>query len=114
LYINEHKAPQSYVDFSKDSDDGLTSWTVEVKQENLLGIKHGIYQNPNASSDNFETTVPPHKYFMMGDNRDDSADSRYWGFLPEGNIVGKATRVWMSYDTPQHPIRWDRIGEKII
>ena len=54
------------------------------------------------------------KYFMMGDNRDASADSRAWGFLPEENIIGKATRIWMSYDTPKHPIRWDRIGEKII
>lgn len=61
-------------------------------------------------------------YFMMGDNRHYSADSRYFGFVPEDHIVGKASYVWLSIEPqdPQNPkslfkrIRWKRMFESII
>jgi signal peptidase I len=53
------------------------------------------------SYDKFTCIVPEGNYFMMGDNRDNSADSRYWGFVPDKNIVGKAIVVWMNFSNPK-------------
>ncbi len=56
-------------------------------------------------------------YFMMGDNRDNSLDSRFWGFVPEDHIVGKAVFVWMSLDPNPaniwNKIRWNRLFRTI-
>jgi len=55
------------------------------------------HENCIYSYDGFTCIVPEGNYFMMGDNRDNSADSRYWGFVPDQNIVGKAVFVWMNF-----------------
>jgi len=59
------------------------------------------HENCTYSYDKFTCIVPEGNYFMMGDNRDNSADSRYWGFVPDQNIVGKAVVVWMNFSNPK-------------
>jgi signal peptidase I len=58
-------------------------------------------ENCNYNSDGVSCTVPPGHYFMMGDNRDNSADSRVWGFVPDENIVGRAFFIWFNFSEPK-------------
>ena len=106
---------RAYALFQTETGTGMLVRRIE----DLDGARHDILlsDRPDHSPDTF--TVPPGQYFVMGDNRDQSNDSRYWGFVPEENLVGRAFLIWFSWDAISSErwfwqrIVWNRIGDTI-
>ncbi|MCZ0926761.1 MULTISPECIES: signal peptidase I [Halomonadaceae] len=91
LYINGEPVPKELMEESATQQP--------LFEERLGDVEHYIYNNPRDPGPQMrEVEVPEGHYFTMGDNRDHSNDSRYWGFVPEDNIVGRAFAVWMHWD----------------
>jgi signal peptidase I len=99
VFINGKPLP--LIEVGRGEENGVR----KVIYEEILpeGKKHKVqfYEDfPFSKRDFGPVVVPPNHYFVMGDNRDNSEDSRYWGFVPRENIVGKAFVIYFSGDVP--------------
>ena len=105
---------------------GVAGDVVEVRDKKIyvnnmpLDDTFGVYTDPHSFPASFQprdnfgpVTVPPDSMFVMGDNRDHSYDSRWWGYVNLKAVQGKAFMIYWSWDTENFGVRWNRIGKTL-
>jgi signal peptidase I len=116
IYINGELVKQEPIGIYQGVGKGSDMTGRREQLEFLPGAEHTILlANSNTIPQKMieQWVIPPHQYFVFGDNRDNSRDSRVWGMVPEENLVGKAFLIWMNWDLSNGGINWERLGMRI-
>jgi len=115
ITINGEKQTTEFSSLIPTEDKRCRIEQLKHYRETVGEVTHDILMRPGGSalSDRAEVTVPPGHVFVMGDNRDNSQDSRVWKFVSMDQIKGKAHFVWWSYDACQGSVRSDRLFESL-
>jgi signal peptidase I len=116
VYLNGQPVPESYVQFQYANnlplrDDFPPSPGLLEHLPSTWGLDPAWRRDLPGFTRTDGLHVPPDRVFVLGDNRDNSLDSRFWGFVPRLNILGRAEVIYFSWNADARRVRWDRLGK---
>ena len=113
VYRNGEKLTESYVMHKSGNYDPYRDNFPAVPPSDAYNVSPDWQLQMRSHIEGDDIVVPPDSYFGMGDNRDVSLDSRYWGFIPKENVIGRPMFVYWSFNTPPDQYRHTEIGERV-